>query len=109
MPAREFFLSLGDSDKAKVLRLFQWHADSGPIRNPTKFRPLGGSAGKKYSRMREFKSFQVRFIGDFRPGGRFLLAHGLIKKQDDLPVSDVERAARILTENDEWERGHEKG
>jgi hypothetical protein len=49
----------------------------------------------------EFKSFQVRFLGDFRPGKRFLLAHGVQKKKDELDLADVQTAVRILKENDQ--------
>jgi hypothetical protein len=67
------------------------------------FRSLGGSGGKKYSHLWEFKANQWRFIGDYR-GRRFLVAHGVRKKQDRHRKADLDRAARILEENDKVEQ-----
>ena len=100
MPAREFFLTLGASDQAKMLALFQRLAEAGQIWNREKFKGLGGKHG-----LWEFKSFQVRMLGDFRPNHRFLVAHGLIKKQDNLSPSDILIAMRVLAENDAVEKG----
>ncbi len=67
---------------------------------------LGEKAGPKARGLWECKSFQIRFIGDFRPGGRFIIAHGLDnKKKDNLPKPDIEKAVRILEEHDSIERG----
>ncbi|MCZ6479261.1 MAG: hypothetical protein O6929_02470, partial [candidate division NC10 bacterium] len=70
MPAREFYLGLTDRDKAKVNTLFGRLAEFGEIRNREKFKQLGAKAGQQAQGLWEFKSFQVRFIGDFRPGRR---------------------------------------
>lgn len=106
LPARDVYLSLSNEHKAKVEALFRRLADFGRIENRVKFRQLGEKAGPKARGLWEFKSFQIRFIGDFRPGGRFIVAHGLNnKKKDDLPRSDIEKAVRILEEHDASERG----
>lgn len=106
LPARDVYRSLPDTDKAKVEALFHRLAEFGPIGNREKFRQLGKKAGPKARGLWEFKSFQIRFIGDFRPGGRFIVSHGLDnKKKDDLPRSDIEKAVRILEEHDSSERG----
>ena len=106
LPARKVYLSLLDKNKAKVDALFRRLAESGPILNREKFRQLGEKAGTKARGLWEFKSFQIRFIGDFRPGGRFIIAHGLDnKKKDNLPKPDIEKAVRILEEHDSRERG----
>ena len=101
MPARELYLNLPDEDKAKVLLLFKRLADFGRISNTEKFKQLGEKAGSKGRGIWEFKSFQIRFLGDFRPGHRFILAHGTdIKKANALSGSDIGKAIRILAEHD---------
>ena len=108
LPAREFYESqLNDEQKAKTLTLFSRMAEHGTLGNREKFRNLGDKAGKQGKVLWEFKSHQVRFVGDFRPGHRFMLAHGLIKKQDLLPPQDVAKAIRILGECDDYELKHE--
>lgn len=105
MPAREVFLTLTSPEKAKLLSLFQRLADFGSISNREKFRQLGEKAGSKGRGLWEFKAHQTRFIGDFRPGSRFIVAHGITdKKQDELRKSDINVAIRIMSEHDEGER-----
>ena len=96
MPARDFFLQLGDGDRAKVLALFNRLAQEGRINNKEKFKSLG----ERGAGLWEFKSFQVRLLGDFRPGGRFLVAHGVKKKKDNLNAADIGTALRVLEEDD---------
>lgn len=105
MPAREYYLKLPNPDKAKVNTMFQYIANSGFIKNREKFRQLGVKAGTKARGFWEFKSFQVRFIGDFRPGGRFIIAIGTTKKKDKLSQDEIEKAIRILSEHDAREGG----
>ncbi len=76
--------------------LFNRLAEHGKIVNNEKFKKLGEMQGQA---LWEFKSFQLRFLGGFAPGGRFLLAHGLRKKRDAHARRDLERAARVLREN----------
>jgi hypothetical protein len=104
MPARDYYLSLLEKKRAKVNALFGRFAEQGVIHNREKFRRLGHKAAGKGAQLWEFKSFQDRFLGDFRPGKRFLIAHALCKKGDNLSQSDIERAVRILEENDLRER-----
>lgn len=100
LPAKEYYESdLDEADSAKVLALFKRLADAGKISNEEKFKRVEGTE------LFEFKSFQVRFLGDFRPGRRFVLAHGLRKKKDKHNKADIETALRILNENDQAERG----
>jgi hypothetical protein len=96
-PAYTFFLALHESYRAKMVALFTRLAATGQIPNREKFKALGAQGLGLF----EFKSFQVRFIGDFRPGKRFVVAHGLQKKKDELDPADVQTAARILGENDQ--------
>lgn len=100
MPAKEFYLKLPDADRVKVVALFKRLADFGQISNREKFKQLGPKAGPKGRGLWEFKSGQIRLIGDFRPGSRFVVAHGTIKKADDLPKAEIEKAIRILAEHD---------
>src|SRR5262245_761464 len=94
LPARAFFLTLSDGDRRKVMALFQRLAEFGRISHIEKFKALG----KAGLGLWEFKSHQIRFIGDFREGKRFLVAHGLWKKKDNLDRADIEHAARVLRE-----------
>lgn len=95
MPGQEFFDSLSESDQAKVYALFQLLADTGKVSNREKFQKLEGTE------LFEFKSFQLRFHGDFRPGHRFVVADGVRKKKQKASQSDLRAAARILTESDQ--------
>ncbi len=103
-PARDFYETLEAADQAKMLALFQRLAAMGVIINREKFRQLGDKAKRDGAGLFEFKSHQLRFIGDFRPGGRFVIAHAVRKKQDDLRPVDIAVALRILRQNDEAER-----
>ncbi len=105
IPARDYYVKLDDPDKAKVNALFQRLADSGVIKNWQKFRQLGKKAGAKARGLFEFKSFQIRFLGDFKAGKRFIVAHGTRKKKDELPQGEIEKALRILDEHDAREGG----
>jgi Gp49-like protein DUF891 len=98
MPAREFYASLGPKDEAKVQALFGRLASKGQITNREKFKRVEGTD------LFELKSHQLRFLGGFRPGGRFLIAHGLWKKKDRLSHSDIEIASRVLTQHDTREK-----
>jgi len=107
LPAREYYRSLDEEDRAKMNALFGRLAAFGQISNREKFKNLKPTAPDLW----EFKSFQLRFIGDFRRGGRFLVAHAVRKKKDNLDRPDIEIARRVLRANDDYEsetqgRGH---
>jgi hypothetical protein len=105
MPAREVFLGLSPPDKAKVLSMFQRLSDFGCISNREKFKQLGEKAGPQGRDLWEFKSHHIRFFGDFRPGRRFIVAHGITdKKQDKLRKADITIAVRMMFEHDKQER-----
>jgi hypothetical protein len=106
MPAREDYGSLTPERQAKVLALFKRLAEAGSIVNRQQFHKLGPKGGKSGSELREFKRFQDRFLGDFRPGGRFLISAYEHKKSDRLDSAVVARAVRILAENDLYEVQH---
>lgn len=96
-PARDFYEALDRSDRAGLLISFQRLAD-GIRQSREHFKPVEGQG------LLEFKRDQIRLIGNYRPGGRFVIAHGTNKKQDKLRKTDIDRARRILSENDLAER-----
>lgn len=106
--AMEFFKELSVQDQAKVVVLFQRMADLGTqgLQNREKFKSLGKCRSES---LFEFKSFQLRFLGAYRPGSEFVVAHGLRKKSDDLPPQALEIAARILKEHDAYHSPQRKG
>jgi phage-related protein len=104
-PAQEYFHALHERLRAKILALFKRLAETGRISDRTKFKQLGNRAKGKGAELWEFKIDQERFLGDFRPGSRFLVAHALRKKSDNLPPPDIARAVRILEEADQREKG----
>lgn len=92
-PAYEYFRDLDDKDAAKMQALFNRLARDGFIKNDEKFKKL-------YDRnLREFKSFQLRFLGNYTKGRQFLVAVGLRKKQKAHRPRDLDRAERILGEH----------
>jgi len=94
-PAGEFFDALEDSDKAKLMALFRLLGDQGRISNPEKFGSLGDG-------LYEFKSFQIRMPFAYARHERRLviISHGFIKKRDKAPKEEIERARRILEEDE---------
>ncbi len=99
-PAWVFFQQLERRQRAKVLSLLGRLAETGLIINREKFKQLGRKAGKRGRGLWEFKSHQVRLLGDYRCGRRFVVAHGVIKKRGRLKASDIQKAVRILWEFD---------
>lgn len=93
-PALEFFETLEVRNQAKILALFEMLAAMGSISNEQKFKKLQDGIW-------EFKSYQLRFLGSFRPDGVFVVATGLKKKRDKHKTKDLGRARRILEEHDE--------
>lgn len=76
--------------------LFDRLAETGRITNKEHFKKLTDRRGQA---LWEFKRFQIRFLGSFAPGRRFLVADGLQKKQDGHRSENLDRAARILEEH----------
>lgn len=73
--------------------LFNLLANQGRISSKEKFKKL---AERKGLAIWEFKRFQLRFLGGFAGNQRFVVTHGVRKKQDRLRPQELERAARIL-------------
>ena len=108
LPAREAFDLLDPNQKAKVLALFKSLADMGFIKNREKFRLLGKRAKGTAQGYWEFKSFQDRFLGDFKPGKRFVVSAYTQKKNDNHDPEVIKRAVRVMDENDRWENDERK-
>jgi len=97
MPGRDFLHSQGEADQAKVYALFKQLATTGQLRNREKFQKLADTD------LFEFKSFQLRFFGDFRPGNRFVVATGVRKKKMKTDPKDLRLAQDVLQEHDSHE------
>lgn len=89
-PAEEFLDRLSDIDVAKMKALFNLFAGRHPLHlSGEKFKKIEGTD------LFEFKNFQIRVPCFFVAGSRVLLTHGLIKKADRLPKSEIKRAREI--------------
>ncbi len=92
--AVDFLEGLILSDRKKTLRLLEEFARSGEIRNKEKFR-------FEEKPIYAFKSFQVRILCFYLPRSlkrTIVLTHGYIKKRQDLPPAELEKAQRIYKE-----------
>jgi hypothetical protein len=98
--AKNFFDGQSERDRTKLTALFGYLAGNGMLPNREKFKKVGevNAPGEHTAHgLFEFKSFQLRFLGEFRPNHEFVIAHGLRKKKDDLDPADLTRAAVILS------------
>lgn len=98
--AKKFFDGQSESDRAKLAALFNHVAGAGTLNNREKFKKLGdvkAPGEHEAHRLFEFKSFQLRFLGEFRPNREFVIAHATQKKKDDLGHADLVRTAVILS------------
>ena len=91
-PGKEFFDALPLQDQAKRMRLLERLGNEGGIANPEKFRSVKEG-------FYEFKSFQIRMPCRFLDGRVVLITHGFHKKRDRMPRQEMERAKRILEED----------
>lgn len=95
MPAKEFYDGeLSESERRKLNPPIQRLADDGRVANEERFKKVDGT-----EELWEFKLHQVRIPGFFLPGGRFVLTHGLRKKKDRLPKSEIKLAETIRKEH----------
>jgi hypothetical protein len=89
-------------EKKKAWALLRQLADVGQrlAFQASKFKKLGDQAPSGAKHLFELRpSDQIRFLGDFREGRRFVVAVGVRKKKDDLRPEDVQRAMRVLAED----------
>jgi phage-related protein len=95
MPAKDFYDNeLSEEERSKLKPPFTRLADDGRVDNRERFKKVEGT-----EELFEFKSHQVRILGFFLRGGRFVLTHGLRKKQDKLPKSEIKVAEAIRAEH----------
>ncbi len=94
-PGADFSDALSKEEQAKLGNLFRLLADHGRIANPEKFGVLDQG-------LFEFKSFQIRMPCAYaHERGLFLVTHGFYRKRDRTPKEEIERAWRILREDQE--------
>ena len=101
-PAEEFLEELDEVDTQKMKALFDLFIRSRP-------RPLSREKFKKIEGtddLFEFKNFQIRMPCFFKPGGRLLLTHGLIKKGDKLSTPEIDKAKKIKAILEKREGAH---
>lgn len=88
---QEFIEKLNDKDKKKIIALLKRSADSGIPRNEEKFKKLVDDIW-------EFKSYQIRILCTLENNKIILLIHGFIKKKNETPKKEIEKANRLLKE-----------
>ena len=81
----DYYCSLPDSDRMKVLQFFKRFADAGEIKDKTKFNYEGDQI---YS----FKPQPERFLCFFFRGNKIVVTNAFRKKQDKLPMNEKKRA-----------------
>jgi phage-related protein len=91
-PGKEFFDALPLQDQAKLMRLFELLGNQGGIYNAEKFKNLKEG-------FFEFKSFQIRMLCRFLPGGVVLITHGFRKQRDWTPREEIDRAKKIFQQD----------
>lgn len=91
-PAQAFIDDDLDDQKRRSLNvLFRKLVDAGRINNREHFKKVEGDIW-------EFKRGQIR-VGCFQDGRAWVLTHGFIKKSDNWPPGQLERAERIRAEH----------
>lgn len=90
-PSSDFLRGLRQPELSKVQALLERMADHGEICNREKFKKVKGQIW-------EFKSFQIRLLC-FQDGKNWVLTHGFVKKQDQIPKREIERAEQIRAED----------
>jgi hypothetical protein len=91
--AQEFLESadIPAKDKARLRNLFERMAETGHITNREHFK-------KERNKIWGFKSYQAR-VPAFQDERTWYLTHGFIKKRDDWPPTQLDRADRIREEH----------
>lgn len=89
--AREYYLSLDDAERRKVLFLFKRMGDLGRIVDQAKFRNEG-------DKVFAFKPQPYRFLSFFVVGSKIIVTNGFRKKTDKLPTGEKETAVKAMTD-----------
>ena len=87
-PALEYYNSLDNDDRIKVLKLLKRMGDYGEIRDITKFMNEGD---KIYA----FKPQPDRFLCFFYQGDKIIVTNAFRKKQQKLPPREKKKAVKI--------------
>lgn len=85
--ALEYFNSLTQQERIKVLHLFKRMGDFGEIKDRTKFNYEGNN-------IYAFKPKPDRFLCFLFVGNKIIVTNGFRKKQQKLPKNEKERAER---------------
>lgn len=85
--ALDYFKSLNQQEKIKVLRLFKRMGDVGEIKDATKFNYEG-------DQIYAFKPKPDRFLCFFYVGKKIIVTNAFRKKQQKLPKNEKDRAER---------------
>ncbi len=86
--ALEYFYSMPNSQKRKLLMLFKRLGDFGKISDKTKFRNEGDG-------IFAFKPQPDRFLSFFTRCKKIIITEAFIKKQDKLPKNIKERSLKL--------------
>jgi phage-related protein len=89
-PALEYYHSLKDSERIKLLVLLKRMGDMGEIKDKTKFIHEG-------SKIYAFKPQPHRFLCFFFRGKKIILTNGFRKKQQILPKGEKEKALKAYS------------
>lgn len=84
---RDYFLNLDERLQAKAIALFKRMAETGEIKDKTKFRNEG-------NQIFAFKPMPHRFLCFFVKGRKIILTNAFYKKQDKLPKNEKDRAEK---------------
>lgn len=90
-PALDFFEALAQDQKEKLLYLFYTLADTGKIRNETKFRSEG-------NQIYAFKPMPDRFLCFFYKNAKVIITNAYTKKADKMPLREKQKALTAKTD-----------
>lgn len=85
--ALEYYKSLSDNERIKILKLFKRMGDAGEIKDKTKFRYEG-------EKIYAFKPQPDRFLCFFFDGKKMIVTNAFRKKQKKLPTKEKEKALK---------------
>lgn len=88
-PALDYAETLSENDKVKFENLLRLMGDLGKIHNQEKFRFEG-------DQIYAFKPQPHRFLCFFFDGKKIIITNGFVKKQNQLPKSEKEKALRHM-------------
>lgn len=87
-PVRAFISGLRGRDEVDAVALIKLLEERGNILRPPHSKALGAG-------LFELRGNQVRVFYVFRPGRRITLLHGILKKQDEIPLKEMRHVRRL--------------